>query len=311
LLSKIAQQLQQHNEVLETQGQVLKSQAEAQALTSKQINSLNTDLSLKASSSRSSKIKSEAIRKHAEPLEQVQNICASASAALSGHISGEEPLSAEQLDAVKNNIDEGERLCKVRLSYHELCDKKGIEVADEMLLVRPEGERDPSELAVEKEAVKRVQDKRKAEALAAKNDNDSAPESKSKNKPYSWRQPPLFNLLPAFLPYPSFFPLSKRPSFPTYPTLPTYPCANPQFPPPQPVSAPFPTYPTGFSPFGTPASGPWGLGPRGMKKTFQGPYWSCEQYGYRSADCPLAALVAANAGRFSLMGGISILLAVV
>jgi predicted rRNA methylase YqxC with S4 and FtsJ domains len=95
LLSQIAEQLKQQNDVLDKHGQVLKTQAEAQAQTSKQICNLKTDLSFKASSSRASKIKSEAIRKHAEPLEQVQDICASASAVLSGHISAEEPLSAE------------------------------------------------------------------------------------------------------------------------------------------------------------------------------------------------------------------------
>lgn len=200
LLSQIAEQLKQQNDVLDKHGQVLKTQAEAQAQISKQICNLKTDLSFKASSSRASKIKSEAIRKHAEPLEQVQDICASASAALSGHISGEEPLSAEQLEAVKNSLDEGERLCEVRLSYHEVCDKKGIEIADEMLLVRSEGERDPSELAVEKEAVRRVQEKRKAAALAAKNDGDSSSDSKAKGKPFSWKTPPPFNPLPAFLP---------------------------------------------------------------------------------------------------------------
>jgi hypothetical protein len=295
LLSQIAAQLQQQGKVLDKQGQVLKTQAQ----TSKQIRSLKTDLSFKASSSRSSKIKSEMIRKHAEPLEQVQDICASASAALSGHISGEEPLTAEQLEAVKNNLDEGERLCEVRLSYHEVCDKKGIEVADEMLLIQSESERDPSELAVEKEAVRRVQEKRKASALAAKNDGDSSSEFKSKGRPFSWKQPPPFNPLPAFLSQPSRFPLAKRPAFPSYPSLPTYPGANPQFPSSQPVPSPYPAFP-GFPQFGTPTVGSGASGARGMKKTFQGPCWSCEQYGHQSADCPMAASVAANAGRFSL-----------
>jgi hypothetical protein len=284
--------------VLDKHGQVLKTQAKAQAQTSKQICNLKTDLSFKASSW-ASKIKPKAIRKHAEPLEQVQDICASARAALSGHISGEEPLSAEQIEAVKNSLDEGERLCKVCLSYHEVCDKKGIEITDEMLLVRSKGERDPLELAVEKEAVRRVQEKRKAAALAAKNDGDSSSDFKAKGKPFLWKTPPSFNPLPAFLPQPSPFPLAKRPVFPFYPNLPTYPGANPQFPSTQPVPSQFSTFP-GFPQFSTSAVESETSGAQGMRKTFQGPCWSCEQYGHRSADCPLAASVAANAGRFSM-----------
>jgi hypothetical protein len=122
----------------------------------RQINRLQTDLSFKFAPFCSSKIKSDAIRKHAEPLEKVQNICSSSSAALAGHISGEEPLSVEQLESIKSNLDEGERLCKIRLRYHEDCDRIGIDVADEILLIRSERERDPSDLAVEKEALKRV-----------------------------------------------------------------------------------------------------------------------------------------------------------
>lgn len=201
LLSQIAQQLNR-------QGEVLNSQAEAQVQTTRQINHLQTDLSFKAAPSRASKIKNEAIKRHAEPLEQVQNICSSSSAALAGHISGEDPLFPEQLESIKNNLDEGERLCEVRLCYHEDCDRKGIDVADEILLIRSEGERDPSELAVEKEALKRVE-KRKAEVLASKGDNSKGSEQKTKGKQFSWTQPPPFNPIPAFITQFSMFPPAR------------------------------------------------------------------------------------------------------
>jgi hypothetical protein len=204
LFSQIAQQLNQQSEIL-------KSQAEAQVRPTRQINRLQTHLSLKAAPSRTSKIKSDAIRKHAEPLEQVQDVCLSSSAALAGHISREDPLSTEQLECLKNNLDEGQRLCEVPLCYHEDCDRKGIDVADEILLIRFEGERDPSKLAVEKEALKRVE-KRKAEMLA-KTDSAKVPDQKSKEERFFWTQPPPFNLIPAFIPQIPTFPPVKRPSF--------------------------------------------------------------------------------------------------
>jgi hypothetical protein len=161
LLSKIAQQLSHQSEVL-------KSQAEAQVQTTRQINRLQSDLSLESAPSCASKIRNGSIIKHAEPLEQVHNICSASSAALAGHMSGEDPLFAEQLESLKSNLDEGERLCEVCFRYYEDCDRKGINVADEILLIKSEGECDLSKLAIENEALKRVE-KRKAEVLAAKN----------------------------------------------------------------------------------------------------------------------------------------------
>lgn len=280
---------------LNQQSEVLRSQAEAQVQTTRQINRLQTDLSLKAAPSRASKIKSDAIRKHAEPLEQVQNICSSSSAALAGHISGEDPLSTEQLESLKNNLDEGKRLCEVRLRYHEDCDRKGIDVADEILLIRSEGERDPSELAVEKEALKRVE-KRKAEMLA-KTDSAKVPDQKSKEKQFSWSQPPPFNPIPAFIPQIPMFPPAKRPSFSAYTSLPSYPGAAPQFAPQPTPQMLYPSFP-GYSSSGPSLAAARGSG--GLKKSFEGPCWTCQQPGHRSADCPMAASITANAGKFSM-----------
>jgi hypothetical protein len=287
LLSQIAQQLNQQSEVL-------KSQAEAQVQTTKQINRLQTDLSFKVAPSRASKIKNESIKRHAEPLEQVQNICSSSSAALAGHISGEDPLFPEQVESIKNNLDEGERLCEVRLRYHKDCDRKGIDVADEILLIKSEGERDPSELAVEKEALKRVE-KRKAEFLAAKGDHTKGSEQKTKGKSFTWTQPPPFNPIPAFIPQLSMFPSAKRPPFQAYSSFASYPGVSSQFNPPNPYSS-IP----GYNPFGASLASSASAGPGGSKKTFQGPCWTCQQPGHRSTDCPMAASIAANAGKFSM-----------
>jgi hypothetical protein len=277
LLSQIAQQLDQ-------QSQVLKFQAEAQVQTTKQINRLQTDLSFKAAPSRFSKIKSDSIRRHVEPLEHVKNICSSSSAALAGHISGEEPLSDEQLKSIKNNLDEGERLCKVRLRYHEDCVRKWTNVADEILLIKSEGERDPSELAVEKEALKRVE-KRKAEVQAAKGDGTKNSNSKAKGKPFSWTHPPPFNPIPVFLPPFSMLPPAKRPVFPAYSSLPSYPGAPSQF---TTLSTSPSLYPpvsgynfsiSGYNPFGVSVAGPAGGGFGNSKKSFGGPCWTLSTTG--------------------------------
>jgi hypothetical protein len=297
LLSQIAEQLSQQNETL-------KSQAEAQVQTTRQINRLQTDLSFKAAPSRASKLKSDAIRRHAEPLEQVQNICSSSSVALAGHITGEDPLSAEQLESIKSILDEGERRCEVRLRYHEDCDRKGTDVADEILLIKSEGERDPNELAVKKEALKRVE-KRKAEVLAAKSDTVKMSDQKTKGRPFTWAQPPPFNPLPTFIPQASMYPSAKRPPFPAYSAFSSYPGASPQFTPAPVPQNPYSTVPgynpsvTGFNPFGAPLSSAVS-GPGGSRKTFNGPCWTCQQPGHRSTDCPMAASIAANAGKFSI-----------
>lgn len=290
LLSKIAQQLSQQSEVL-------KSQAEAQVQTTRQINRLQTDLSFKSAPTRASKIGNDSIRKHAEPLEQVQNICSASSAALAGHILGEDPLSAEQLESLKSNLDEGERLCEIRLRYHEDCDRKGIDVADEILLIKSEGERDPLELAVEKEALKRVE-KRKAEVLTTKSENPKVSEQKTKGKPFAWNQAPPFNPIPAFLPQYPMFPPARRPALPAYSSLSSYPGASSQFAS-QPVpQVPFSSFP-GYNSFGS-SMAPTAPGSGGSKKAFGGPCWTCQQPGHRSSDCPMAISVAANAGKFSM-----------
>jgi hypothetical protein len=211
-----------------------------------------------------------------EPLEHVQNIRSSSSAALAGHISGKEPLSAEQLESIKSNLDEGERLCEVRLRYHEDCDRKGTDVADEILLIRSEGERDPSELAVEKEALKRVE-KRKAEVQAAKGDGTKNSDSKAKGKPFSWTQPPPFNPIPAFLPQFPMFPPTKRHVFPAYSSLPSYPGAPSQFTTSSASPSRYPPVPgynppiSGYNPFGVSLAGPAGGGFGNSKKSFGGP----------------------------------------
>jgi hypothetical protein len=188
-----------------------------------------------------------------------------------------------------------ERLCEVRLRYHEDCDRKGIDVTDEILLIRSEGKHDPSELAVEKEALKTVE-KRKAEMLA-KSDSAKVPDLKSKGKQFSWTQPPPFNPIPAFILQIPMFPPAKRPSFSAYTSLPSYPGAAPQFAPQPTPQMPYPSFP-GYSPFGPSLAAAPGSG--GSKKTFGGPCWTCQQPGHRSADCLMAASVAANAGKFSM-----------
>jgi hypothetical protein len=181
LLSKIANQLNQQNEVLQSQSE---APGASNAIDQP---SANRSVFQVCSVSLIQDQASDAIKKQAEPLEKVQNICSSSSAALAGHISGKEPLSIEQLESMKSNLDEGKRLCKIRLRYHEDYDLKGINVADEILLIRSEGERDPSELAVEEEALKRVE-KRKAEALAAKSEVAKVTDQKTKRKQFSWNQ---------------------------------------------------------------------------------------------------------------------------
>jgi hypothetical protein len=257
------------------------------------------DLSFKAAPSRSAKIMNDSIRKHAEPLEQVQGICFSLSTALAGHLSGKKPLSNKQLETIKNNLDEGKRLCKIRLRHHEDCNKKDIDVADEILLICSKGERDPSDLAFEKEAIKRVQEKRKAAAQAAKGDNSVSSEPKAKGKPSSWKNPPPLNPSPTFVPQHSAFNPSQQPPFPPYFGMSTCHGSSPQFPPSQPLPSPYPSYP-GFNPFGSAAAGSGSSGSRGWKQNLQGLCRNCLEFGHQSADCPMAVSLATNAGKFSM-----------
>jgi hypothetical protein len=160
------------------------------------------------------------------------------------------------------------------------------------------GERDPSELTVKKEALKRVE-KSKAEVLASKGDNSKGSEQKTKGKQFSWTQPPPFNPIPAFIPQFLMFPSMKRPPFPAYSTFSSYPGASPQFNPSPVPQNPYASVP-GYNTFGASLPNSAAAGPGGSKKASQGPCWTCQQPGHRSSNCPMAASIAANAGKFSM-----------
>ncbi|GAQ81226.1 reverse transcriptase [Klebsormidium nitens] len=249
LFSKISQQLSEH----------ATQQAAHLAKQSEKIDQLQSQIQAKTAPKRSDRIGNPEVKKHMEPLEQAQHVISQAKSVFEDHLDGTSPLSQlseDQVAALKNQCDEGERAISDRMQFLEDWDSEGLEIASEMLRLRDEASKDPAELNLVSRARKSLAEKRKASEEASKPpkehktqqyQNPSRGNFQNRGRspsPSPWFHPPQPILMPAPLPVlpqpsPVPSPIYQSQYFPSNRT----PSPAPGLPPPA-IPAPVPRAPS-------------------------------------------------------------------
>jgi hypothetical protein len=245
MLSQISRQLSEH----------ATQQAANLAKQSEKIDQLQSQIHARSAPKRSDPITNPEVKKHMEPLKQAHQVISQAKSVFEGHLDGSSPLSQlseDQVAALKDQCDEGEKTIIDRMHFLEDWDSEGLEVAPEMLRLRDEASKDPAEIPLVTRAKKSLAEKRKAieEASKASKDQKSNqyqnPRSNFMNRnrspspSHQWFHSPPSVLLPIPLPmvppqnpvpspiYQSqYFPLVNRTPSPAPPFSlpPCYDCA--------------------------------------------------------------------------------------
>jgi hypothetical protein len=235
-----------------------------------------------------------------QPLEHAQQVISQAKAVFEGHLDGSSPLaqlSEDQIAALQDQCDEGERTISDRMQFLEDWDCEGLEVASEMLRLREDATKDPAEVSLVSRAKKALAEKRKTA------EETSQPSKEPKNHQFQnprgnfagrgrslspspqWFHPPQPVLLPDSLPLvpqpgPIPSPIYQSQYFPPMNRIPS---PAPAFSLPPPVNqVPVPRGPSA---------------PLASSRTANLQCWSCQQFGHLAAACPNSASIAANAGR--------------
>jgi hypothetical protein len=150
-----------------------------------------------------------------QPSEQAQHVISQAKSVFEGHLDGSSSLSQlseDQVAALKDQCDEGEKTIIDRMQFLEDWDSEGLEVASETLRLRDEASKDPAEVSLVSRAKKSLAEKRTAEEEAfrpakdQKNNQYQNPRSNFVNRgrspspsPQRFHPPPPV-LMPAPLP---------------------------------------------------------------------------------------------------------------
>lgn len=290
MLSQISRQLSDH----------ATQQAANLARQSEKIDLLQSQIQAKTAPKRSDRISNPEVKKHMQPLEQAQQVISQAKSVFEGHLDGSAPLSQlteDQIAALKDQCDEGERTIFDRMQFLEDWDSEGLEVASEMLRLRDEASKDPVEVSLVSRAKKALAEKRKA------TDEASEPSKEQKSQPFQNPRSNFAGRGRSQSPAPQWF-------HPPQPVL--YPNPMPMVPQPGPIPSPvyqsqyfpsmnrIPSPAPAFSlpPPANPTSIPRAPSPSlASSRTANLQCWSCQQYGHLAAACPNTASIAANAGR--------------
>jgi hypothetical protein len=290
MLSQISRQLSEH----------ATQQAANLAKQSEKIDLLQSQIQAKSAPKRLDRIMNPEVKKHMQPLEHAQQVISQAKTVFEGHLDGTSPLlqlSEDQVAALKDQCDEGERTISDRMQFLEDWDSEGLEVASEMLRLRDEASKDPAEVSLVSRAKKSLAEKRKSVKEA------SQPSKEQKNQQFQhprgnfagrgrspspapqWFRPPQ----PVLVPGP--MPMIPQPS-----PVPSPIYQSQFFPPMNRIPSPAPAF--SLPPPANPVPVPRGPGPSMVSSRAANlQCWSCQQYGHLSAACPNTASIAANVGR--------------
>jgi chromosome segregation ATPase len=159
MLSQISRQLSEH--ALQHAAHLAKQ--------SEKIDQLQSQIQARSAPKRSDCITNPEIKKHMEPLEQAQHVISQAKTVFKGHLDGSSPLSQlleDQVAALKDQCDEGERSITKRMHFLEDWDTEGLEVASEILRLRDKASKDLAEVSLVTRAKKSLAEKRKADEEA-------------------------------------------------------------------------------------------------------------------------------------------------
>jgi hypothetical protein len=140
-------------------------QAANLAKQSEKIDQLQSQIQAKSAPKRLDRITNPKVKKHMQQLEHAQQVISQAKSVFEGHLDGSSPLSQlseDQVAALKDQCDEGERTISDRMQFLEDWDSEGLEVASEMLRLRDEASKDPAWVSLVSRAKNSLAEKRKA-----------------------------------------------------------------------------------------------------------------------------------------------------